>query len=89
MKDTEHYDLALKYIDSAISPEACTAAINEYFLGCSNQAALAQADPKTVKALQLDRKDVIASTHFAQPLTTAQRTSFNQIWSEVTAGYGG
>jgi len=89
MKDTEHYDLALKYIDSAISPEACVAAINEYFLGCSNQAALAKADPKTVKALELDREDVIATTHFAQPLTPAQRTSFNQVWSEVTAGYGG
>ncbi len=89
MKDTEHYDLALEYIDSAISPEACTAAINEYFLGCSNKAALSEADPKTVKALELDRQDIIESTHFAEPLTPEQRTSFNQIWSEVTAGYGG
>jgi spermidine/putrescine transport system substrate-binding protein len=89
MKDTEHYDLALKYIDSAISTEGCVAAINEFFLGCSNQAALADADPKTVKALELDREDVIATTHFAEPLTTAQRTAFNQMWSEVTAGYGG
>ncbi|CAA9329270.1 MAG: hypothetical protein AVDCRST_MAG36-833 [uncultured Nocardioidaceae bacterium] len=89
MKSTKHYDLALEYIDSALAPEACTAAINEYFLGCSNTAALEQADPATVKALELDRADVIASTHFAEPLTPEQRTSFNQIWSEVTAGYGG
>jgi spermidine/putrescine transport system substrate-binding protein len=89
MKDTEHYDLALEYIDSAISTEACVAAINEYFLGCSNETALEQADPKTVKALELDRADVIEATHFAEPLTPEQRTAFNQIWSEVTAGYGG
>lgn len=89
MKNTQHYDLALKYIDSAISTDACVAAIDKYYLGCSNTAALADADPKTVKALQLDRKNVIATTHFAQPLTPQQRTSFNQIWSEVTAGYGG
>jgi spermidine/putrescine transport system substrate-binding protein len=89
MKDTKHYDLALKYIDSAISTDACVAAIDKYFLGCSNTKAVGEADQKTVKSLQLDRKDVIATTHFAEPLTQKQRTSFNQVWSEVTAGYGG
>ena len=89
MKDTEHYDLALEYIDSAISQDACVAAINDFFLGCSNTTALEAADPKTVEALELDRADIIEATHFAEPLTQEQRTAFNQIWSEVTAGYGG
>lgn len=88
-KTTKHYDLALEYIDSAVSVEACVAAINDYYLGCSNTKAVAEADPKTVKALELDAEDVIATTKFAGPLTPAQRTAFNQIWSEVSAGYGG
>jgi spermidine/putrescine transport system substrate-binding protein len=87
-KTTKHYDLALEYIDSAVSVDACVAAINDYFLGCSNTKAVAEADPKTVKALELDAEDVIATTKFSGPLTPDQRTAFNQVWSEVSAGYG-
>lgn len=86
---TQHYDLALKYIDAAISPQSCAAAIDKYYLGCSNEQALQIADPANVQALQLDAQDVIASTNFDQSLTPQQRTEFNQIWSEVIAGLGG
>jgi spermidine/putrescine transport system substrate-binding protein len=89
LKDTQHYDLALKYIDSAISPESCAAAIDQYFLGCSNTEALEIADPKNVEVLQLDQEDVLAATDFAEPLTPQQRTQFNQVWTQVTAGLGG
>jgi hypothetical protein len=50
---------------------------------------VAAADPKKVKALQLDSKDIIATTHFDAALTPEQKTAFNQIWTEVSAGYGG
>jgi putative spermidine/putrescine transport system substrate-binding protein/spermidine/putrescine transport system substrate-binding protein len=89
LKTTKHYNLALKFLDSAISKESCVAAINDFSLGCSNEAAVAAADPKQVKALQLNSKNIIATTHFDAALTPAQKTAFNQIWTEVSAGYGG
>lgn len=89
LKNTQHYDLALKYLDAAISPDSCAAAIDKYFLGCSNTEALSMANPDTVSTLQLDQQDVIASTNFAEPLTPTQRTQFNQIWSEVIADLSG
>jgi spermidine/putrescine transport system substrate-binding protein len=89
LKNTEHYNLALEYIDSAISTQACVAAINDYFLGCSNTKAIPQADAKTVKSLELDAPDIIAQTQFAPSLTEQQRTDFNELWTEVAAGVGG
>lgn len=89
LKNTKHYDLALKFLDSEIAKESCVAAINDFSLGCSNQAAVQAADQKTVKALQLDSKDIIASTHFDSALTQQQKTAFNQLWTEVSASYGG
>ena len=88
LKDTKHYDLALKFLDSEISKESCIAAINDFSLGCSNETAVAAADQKTVKALQLDSKDIIATTHFDAALTPTQKTAFKQLWTEVSAGYG-
>ncbi len=89
LKNTQHYDLALQYINDAISPQSCAAAIDKYFLGCSDTKALSLADPATVKALQLNASNVIASTNFDQSLTPQQRTEFNQVWSQVIAGLGG
>jgi spermidine/putrescine transport system substrate-binding protein len=89
LKNTEHYNLALAYIDSEISKQACVAAIDNFFLGCSNTQAVAAADPATVKSLQLDATDVLEQTHFAAPLTQEQRTKFSQLWTEVAAGVGG
>jgi len=57
----------------------------EYWERCAAADFLA----RPVEALELDRADIIEATHFAEPLTQEQRTAFNQIWSEVTAGYGG
>jgi spermidine/putrescine transport system substrate-binding protein len=85
LKDTPHYDLALKYIDSAISPEVGKNAIDMYFLGHSNTKSVELADPKTVEMLGLLDTDVQARTNFAVPLTAEQRDRFNQIWSEVLA----
>jgi len=89
LKDTQHYDLTLKYIDAALSTQSCVAAIDKYFLGCSNTDALAAANPDTVSALQLDQQKVIDSTKFDEPLTSTQRTQFNEIWSQVIAGLSG
>ncbi|GBC87746.1 hypothetical protein HRbin12_01763 [bacterium HR12] len=85
LKDTPHYDLALEYIDSAISPEVGKEAIDLYFLGHSNTKSVELADQKTVEMLGLLDTDVQARTNFAVPLTAEQRDRFNQIWSEVLA----
>jgi spermidine/putrescine-binding protein len=85
-KTTEHYDLALAYIDASISAEVGASLINEYFLGHPNLDALTMADPETVSTLQLDQLDVRERTRFAAPLTNQQREAFNRIWAEVVAG---
>lgn len=89
MKNTQHYDLAMEYLDSKISTEACTNLTNEFFLGCSNSESVEMADQQIVEDLQLDRQEVLDRTHFAVYLTPDQRTAFNQLWSEVVASYGG
>lgn len=86
LADTEHYDLALRYIDAAIAPESGAELINQYFLGHSSLEALELADQDLVKQLELDRVDVRERTNFALPLTDQQREQFNQIWSEILAG---
>lgn len=85
-KTTQHYDLALDYIDASISAEVGASLIDEYFLGHPNLDALKLADPKNVKTLQLDQMDVRERTRFAAPLTDEQREAFNRIWAEVVAG---
>lgn len=85
-KTTQHYDLALDYIDASISAEVGASLIDEYFLGHPNLDALTQADPENVKTLQLDQLDVRERTRFAAPLTDEQRETFNRIWAEVVAG---
>jgi spermidine/putrescine transport system substrate-binding protein len=85
-KSTQHYDLALDYIDASISPEVGASLIDEYFLGHPNLDALALADPANVKTLQLDQLDVRERTRFAAPLTDEQRETFNRLWAEVVAG---
>lgn len=84
-KATQHYDLALAYIDAAISKETGAQLIDQYFLGHSNVEALGLANPETVKVLQLDQLDVRKRTRFALPLTDAQRESFSRVWAEVLA----
>jgi len=84
-KDTPHYDLALEYIDSAISAEVGKNAIDLYFLGHSNTESAGLADPTTVDLLGLLDSDIQGRTNFALPLTQEQRDKFNQIWSEVLA----
>lgn len=84
-KDTPHYDLALKYIDAALAPESMKNAIDMYFLGASNTAAVDLADPSTVEVLGLKDADVQSRTNFAVPLTPEQRDKFNEIWTEVLA----
>ena len=85
-KTTEHYDLALDYIDASISAEVGASLIDEYFLGHPNLDAIEQADPENVKTLQLDQLDVRERTRFAAPLTDEQRETFNRVWAEVVAG---
>ena len=80
-KTTQHYDLALDYIDASISAEVGASLIDEYFLGHPNLDALKLADPKNVKTLQLDQMDVRERTRFAAPLTDEQREAFNRIWA--------
>lgn len=84
-KTTQHYDLALAYIDAAISKETGAALIDNYFLGHPNVEALTLADPENVEVLQLDQLDVRERTRFALPLTDAQRESFSRLWAEVLA----
>ncbi len=84
-KTTKNYDLALAYIDAAISKETGAQLIDQYFLGHSNVEALALADPATVKVLQLDQLDVRGRTRFALPLSDAQREAFSRLWAEVLA----
>ncbi len=83
LKNTKHYDLALKYIDSMIAPESGAAATDKYFLGSANLESVKYADPKTVKALQLDDPDIRKTTHFDMALTRRQRSAFGRIWAEV------
>src|SRR4030066_1024052 len=56
-KDTPHYDLALEYIDSAISAEVGKNAIDLYFLGHSNTESAGLADPATGDLLRLPASD--------------------------------
>lgn len=85
-KTTQHYDLALDYIDASISAEVGATLIDEYFLGHPNLDALKLANPENVKTLQLDQLDVRQRTRFAAPLTDEQRETFNRVWNEVVAG---
>lgn len=84
-KTTQHYDLALSYIDAAISKETGARLIDEYFLGHPNVEALTLADPDNVTVLQLDQLDVRERTRFALPLSDAQREAFSRLWAEVLA----
>ena len=83
-KTTQHYDLALKFLDAAISQKSCVAAINQLSLGCSNATAVPAADQEIVNNLQLNK--LSQDTRFAVALTTEQRSAFTRIWSEVNAG---
>jgi spermidine/putrescine transport system substrate-binding protein len=85
LADTQHYDLAIEYIDSAISQEVGRGVVNKYFLGHSNVEAIETADQEIVQQLQYDDTDIRERTHFAVPLTFTQRETFNRIWNEVLA----
>ncbi|HXF73691.1 MAG TPA: extracellular solute-binding protein [Actinomycetota bacterium] len=85
LADTQHYNLALEYIDSAISADVGRRVINKYFLGHSNLEAIRTADQEIVQQLQYDDTNIRERTHFAVPLTFTQRETFNRIWNEVLA----
>lgn len=86
MADTEHYDLALKWIDARLSAEAGAAFINTNYYGHPNSQALAQADQAIVTGLGYDDPEIFRNSHLAAALTAEQRQSFNQMWAEVVAG---
>lgn len=83
MADTEHYDLALAWLDSRLSPEVGAKIVDLQFLGPANNESLALADQGIVTDLAYDDPSVFASSHPAVALTDEQRQKFNQLWSEV------
>lgn len=85
MADTEHYDLALAWIDGRLSAETGAALIDATFQGHANTKAQELADPEIVTGLGYDDPAVFAASHPAAALTDEQRQKFNQLWSEVLA----
>ena len=86
MADTEHYDLALKWLDGRLSPESGAAFVDTNNLGHPNSKALELADQSIVTGLGLDDPEIFRSSHPAAALTPEQRQKFNQLWAEVVAG---
>jgi spermidine/putrescine transport system substrate-binding protein len=85
MADTEHYDLALAWIDGRLSAESGAKYVDNTFSGHANTKALEQADQETVTGLGYDDPAVFSASHPAAALTDEQRQKFNQLWSEVLA----
>jgi spermidine/putrescine transport system substrate-binding protein len=85
MADTEHYDLALAWIDGRLSAETGAKIIDNTFQGHANTKAIEQADKDIVSGLGYDDPAVFAASHPAAALTDEQRQKFNQLWSEVLA----
>jgi spermidine/putrescine transport system substrate-binding protein len=85
MADTEHYDLALAWIDARLSAETGATMIDTTFQGHANEKAIERADQDIVSALGYDDPTVFTASHPAAALTDEQRQKFNQLWSEVLA----
>jgi spermidine/putrescine transport system substrate-binding protein len=83
MANTEHYDLALAWIDGRLSTEDGATLVDAQDVGVANLQALTQADQDIVKGLGYDDPAIFAASHPAAALTDEQRQKFNQIWSEV------
>lgn len=85
MADTQHYDLAMAWIDGRLSADSGAQYVDTTFSGHANAKALEQADQKIVTGLGYDDPAVFAASHPAAALTDEQRQKFNQLWSEVLA----
>jgi spermidine/putrescine transport system substrate-binding protein len=85
MADSEHYDLALAWIDGRLSAETGAKMVDATFQGHANNKALEQADQEIVSGLSYDDPAIFAASHPAAALTDEQRQKFNQLWSEVLA----
>ncbi len=82
-KDTQHYNLALAWINGRLSAQSGALLVNTEDVGSANTLAIKQANQDVVKGLSLDDPSVFATSHPAEALTDAQRQQFNQLWSEV------
>lgn len=85
-KTTEHYELALAWIDSRLSAESGATWLDTNFLGHPNPKALELADADVVESLGYGDPEMFEKSHPAVPLTAEQRQKFTQLWSEVVAG---
>jgi spermidine/putrescine-binding protein len=81
--NSKNYDLALAMIDAYLAPDSQAYLANEYAYGIVNDAAVSLVDPKMAEQLSLNDKDVIARTIFYKYISTEQRQSWTDMWSEV------
>ena len=80
-KTTQHYDLALAYIDASISKVG--ASLIDSTFSATPMSTHSRSPTPNVKILQLDQLDVRGRTRFARPLRDEQREAFSRVWSEV------
>ena len=78
-------NLAYDYINAAIAPKSMAKMIDTYSYGAANNSALALADPKFIKLLQLDEPDILQRTVFFNSITPDRRKRFTNLWDEVKA----
>jgi spermidine/putrescine-binding protein len=86
MKNTKHYDLALKWIDARLSPEEQAQEANIELSGIPNVKGLSLADQKIINQMGYDDPAIFKASHAEVALTPTQRLKFNQVWQAVVAG---
>jgi spermidine/putrescine transport system substrate-binding protein len=81
--NTQHYNLALAWINGRVSAQSGALLVNTEDVGSANTTALEQANQDIVKGLGYDDPAIFAKSHPAVALTDEQRQKFNQLWTEV------
>ena len=85
-KDTQNYDLALKFLDEKLGVATGNNVVNEFYYGDSNQDVMkAITDPTLIKTFGIDDPAVLQHTNFTPLVTADERDAWTAMWAEVKA----
>jgi spermidine/putrescine-binding protein len=85
-KDTENYDLALRFLDAKLAEETGNNVVNIFYYGHSNQDVMnAITDASLKEAFSIDDPSILERTNFTPNITPEQLDAWTAMWAEVKA----
>lgn len=85
-KESQNYDLALRFIDEKLGQKTGENLVNLYYYGTVNQEVMnAITDENLKQAFSIDDPSILDSTKFTPILTEQQKDDWIQMWTEAKA----